>query len=62
MVAQDMLYVNCLLNVKLPMVLEMENQWAVDIANSWRIGGRTRHDDAIHYFLQELKDQGLLVI
>jgi hypothetical protein len=40
MVAQDMLYVYRLLEsleleVELPMILEMDNSRAVDIANSW---------------------------
>ena len=67
MVAQDMLYIYRLLEsleleVELPMVLEMDNSGAVDIANSWSVGGRTRHVDVQNYFLRELKDQGLLVI
>jgi hypothetical protein len=31
------------LKVKLPMILEMDNKGAVDLANNWIIGGRTRH-------------------
>ena len=67
MVAQDMLYIYRLLEsleleVKLPMVLEMDNSGAVDIANSWSVDGRMRHVDVRNYFLHELKDQGLLVI
>jgi hypothetical protein len=51
------------LKVQLPMVLEMDNKGAVDLANSWSVGGRTRHVDVqIMYFLQELKDDGWLVI
>ena len=50
MVAQDMLYIYRLLEsleleVELPMILEMDNSGAVDIANSWSVGGRTRHVD-----------------
>ena len=44
------------------MVLKMDNSGAVDIVNSWGAGGRTRHVDVRNYFLQELKDQGMLVI
>ena len=44
------------------MILEMDNSGAVDIANSWSVGGRTCHVDVQNYFLRELKDQGLLVI
>ena len=50
------------LEVELPMVLEMDNLGAVDIANSWSVGGRMRHVDVCNYFLRKLKDQGLLVI
>ena len=67
MVAQDMLYMYHLLEsleleVELPMVLEMDNSGAVDIANSWSVGGRMHHVDIRNYFLHKLKDQGLLVI
>ena len=56
MVAQVMLYMYCLLewlelNFKLPMVLKMENSGAADIANSWGVGGRTRHVNVHSYFL-----------
>jgi hypothetical protein len=51
--AQDMLFVyNILkslgLKIQLPMVLEMDNKGAVDLANtnSWSVGGRTGHVDA----------------
>lgn len=65
--AQDMLYVaNVLeslgLKVQYPMVLELDNKGAVDLANSWSVGGRTRHVDVRMYFLRELKDQGKIVI
>ncbi len=48
--AQDMLYVQHILEsmglkVKLPMILEMDNRGAVDLANNWSIGGPTRHVD-----------------
>ena len=67
MVAQDMLYVYCLLEslelkVELPIVLKMDNSGAVDIANSWSMGGRMHHVDVHNYFLRGLKDQGQLVI
>jgi len=67
MIAQDMLYVYRLLTsmemqVQLPMVLEMDNQGAVDLANNWSVGGRTRHVDIRQHFLRELKEQGLLII
>ncbi len=47
---QDMLYMKNVLEllglqVKLPMVLEKDNQGAVYLANNWSIGGMTRHID-----------------
>ena len=62
-----MFYIYCLLKsleleVKLPMVLEMDNKGAVDLANNWSMGGRTHHVDVCNYFLRKLKEQGLLVI
>ena len=65
--AQDMLCVYRLLKsiglgVELPMVLEMDNRGAVELANNWSVGGRTRHIDVKNYFLRELKDQGILVV
>ncbi len=48
--AQDMLYVQNVLelmglNVKLPMLLEMDNKGTVNLANNWSIGDCTRHVD-----------------
>ena len=67
MIAQDMLYIYRLLQsleleVKLPMVLEMDNKGAVDLANNWSMGGRRHHVDMCNYSLRELKEQGLLII
>ena len=55
--AQDMLYVRHILKsiglkVKLPMILEMDNMGAVDLANNWSVGGRTRHVDVRQCFLR----------
>ena len=65
-VAQDMLYDYCLiqslgLEVELPMILEMDNKGAVDLANNWSVGGRTRHDDVRNHSLRDLKDMGLTI-
>jgi hypothetical protein len=65
--AQDMLYVRHILEsmglkVKLPMILEMDNKGAVDLANNWSIGGRTRHVDVRQCFLRELKESKLMDI
>ena len=65
--AQDMMYIyhtltSVGLSVDLSMVIEIDNQGAVHLANNWSVGGRTRHVDIQNYFLQELKDNGMLVI
>jgi hypothetical protein len=64
---QDMLYMKNVLEslglrVKLPMVLEMDNQGAVYLANDWSIEGSTRHIDVQSVCLRELKDVDVLVI
>eukprot|EP00957_Ditylum_brightwellii_P070989 5395278-Ditylum_brightwellii.AAC.1 len=46
--AQDMLYIKRVLEckglqVELPMLLNIDNSGAVDLANNWSAGGRTRH-------------------
>ena len=65
--AQDMLYVKNVLEsmelkVKLPMVLEMDNQAAVHLAKNWSVGGMTRHIDVRQCFLRELKEAGTLIV
>jgi len=65
--AQDMVYCHNVLTslglkVKLPMVLEMDNKGAVDLANSLSVGGRTRHVDVRMHYLRQLKDEGMIVI
>ena len=67
MTAQDMMYTYRLimslgLQVKLPMVHEMDNKGAVDLANNYSVGGCTRHVDVRFFYLRELKDEGLMVI
>jgi hypothetical protein len=44
------------------MLLEIDNKGAVDLANNWSVGGRTRHVDVRNHFLRELKDEGLIVV
>ena len=49
------IYMHCILKllelkVELPMVLKMDNLGAVDIANSWSMGGRTHNVDMSNYF------------
>jgi hypothetical protein len=62
---QDMLYNMRILeslglNIVKPMILELDNQGAIDLINSWSVGGRTRHMDARQNFGRELKEEGLL--
>jgi hypothetical protein len=63
--AQDMMYVKRLfesirLRVHLPMILEVDNKGAVDLVNNFSVGGRTRHIETRHYYLRELKEQGVI--
>jgi hypothetical protein len=64
--AQEMLYVMRVmeslgLKVKKPMILEMDSKAAVDLANNWSVGGRTRHVEVKQYFLRELKEENILL-
>jgi hypothetical protein len=64
---QDMLYANNLLKsiglkVKLPMVLELDNKRAVDLINSFTVGGCTHHIDVKQCFLQEVKKSKQLIV
>ena len=63
---QDMMYVYCVvkslgLTLELPMLVELDNSGARDLANSWSVGGRTHHVDVCMFFLRELKEEGLVV-
>ena len=63
--AQDMMFVYHVmlgmeLQVKLPMILNVDNMGAVQLANNWSVGGRTRHVDIKQNFLRELKSNGFL--
>ena len=42
------------------MILKVDNQGAVDLANNWSIGGRTRHIEVRQYFLRDLKMDGII--
>lgn len=50
------------LEVKLPMILEVDNKGAVDLANSWSHGGRTKHMQVRNFWLRELKEKGLIKV
>ncbi len=44
------------------MVLQMKNKGAVDLINSFSIGGRTCHIDVRQCFLRELKEAKIMVV
>jgi len=50
------------LKVKLPIILEMDNRGAVDLANNWSIVGHTRHVNVRQFFLRELKESKVMDI
>jgi hypothetical protein len=63
--AQDMLFIMRVLEslglkVQKPMILKVDNKGAVDLANNWSIGGRTRHIEVRQYFLRDLKMEGII--
>lgn len=65
--AQDMMFcyyiiVGLGLTVELPMILYIDNQGAVDSANNWSVGGRTRHMGIKQNYLRELKDRGFIQV
>ena len=64
--AQDMLFAMRVLEsmgfkVKKPMILQIDNKGAVDLANNWSSAGRTRHVAVRVCFLRELKEEGVLL-
>ena len=44
------------------MILYCDNKGAVDLANNWSVGGRTRHMDVKQNFLRELKENGFILV
>ena len=50
------------LKVKKPMIVEVDNKGAVDLANGWSVGGGTKHIDVRMAFLRELKEQGTILV
>ena len=44
------------------MILEVNNEGAVDLANNWNAGGCIRHVDVRHKFLHKLKEDGVLIV
>ena len=50
------------LKVQLPMVLQMDNKGAVDLINSFSVGGHSRHINVKQCFLRELKESKQLIV
>jgi len=42
------------------MILWMDNIGALDLSNNWSVSGRTRYVEVCHYFLWELKEEGIV--
>ena len=67
MCVQHILYVMRLLEsmkilVEYPMVIEIDNIGAVDLANNWSVGGRKKHMQTRMFFLRDLKEEGILKV
>jgi hypothetical protein len=65
--AQDMLYTKNVLDsmglkIKLPMILELDNKGAINLANNWSVGGQTRHVDVRQCFLWGLRESKIMDI
>ena len=46
--------------MKLPMLLNVDNTGAIDLANNWSTTGKTKHIDVRFHYLRELVDQGMI--
>ena len=62
---QEMLYCKKVLEsiglkVELPMIINTDNQGAVDLINGWSTTGGTKHMDVRIMFLRELKEQDVI--
>ena len=44
------------------MILEVDNKEAVDLCDNWSVSGCTRHIEVKQYYLQELKEGGILKV
>jgi hypothetical protein len=64
---QDMIFQKNMLEligvkVEYPMVLEMDNRGAINLINSFSVGGRMQHINVKQCFLRELKEAKILVV
>ena len=48
--------------MELPMILEIDNKGAVDLANIWIAGGYTRHVDVRQNAIRKFKEEGILLV
>ena len=44
------------------MIVKVDNKGAVDIANNWSVGGRTKHVDTKQFFVRQLKEEGYIKV
>ena len=42
------------------MTLKIDNSGAVDLANNWSAGGRTRHIETRMFYLRDMKEAGII--
>jgi hypothetical protein len=51
------------LKVKKPMILEIDNKGAIDLAHNWSVGGHMRHDSIQqNFFLCELQEEEIVTV
>ena len=50
------------LNVKLPVIIKVDNKGAQDLVKNWSIGGCTRHVGVRLNYPRELKEEGLIQV
>ena len=46
----------------MPMILEVDNEGAVDLINNYSVGGMAWHLETRQYYLRELKEQGIMSV
>ena len=50
------------LRVKLPMIVKVDNNRAVDLANGWSVSGGTKHMEVQIAFARELKENEIIKV
>ena len=46
----------------LPILVQVDNEAAVDLANGWTVGGNMKHSEVRLMYLQELKQRGIILV